>query len=240
MVSYMKKSLGLGNTDPLPPTEYLAESPYKESEDQDDCTGCTDPCEEHKEYPSYLKIDTDRPLAGSVKPYGRHVLIATGTSDWPKKIEEAEGTFALSLSDIIHSSKSTTPWKHLVTNSSLISTYSTVPDSCDVMVLPDNIIVSNVTSDKAEIFYDIFLASDLPTESMDIEKTMKDEHRLGDMKIQKNPFKTMLLLCSHMKRDKRCGITAPILAQEFDHLLREKDLSEHDSMVIMVSHIGGK
>ncbi len=243
MVSYMKKSLGsltgFGNSDLLPPAEYLVESPYKDNEDQDGCTGCANPCEEHKEYPSYLKIETDRPIVGSVKPYGRHVIIATGVSDWPKKIEKTEGTFAYSLYDAVHENKSENSWKNLITNSSLVSTYSTLPDSCDVMILPDNIIVSNVTSEKADDFHNIFLATPLPTEPMDIDKVKKDK-RMGDMKIKKSPYKSLLLLCSHRQRDKRCGVTAPILAQELDHVLREKDLSEHDAIVIMVSHIGGK
>lgn len=237
----MKKSLGslagYGDSSLLPPTEYLAEAPYAEDEGVDSCTGCSDPCSEHKEYPSYLSIEKDFPILGSVKPYGRHVIIATGSSDWPKKIEQTEGTFAYSLSEASHKNKSN-PWKNLVTNSSLVSTYSTIPDACDVMILPDNIIVSNVTSDKADDFYSLFLATPLPTEPMDIDLASKNE-KLGDMQIHKNPYKTMLLLCSHKKRDKRCGITAPILAQEFDHVLREKDISEHDVAVIMVSHIGG-
>lgn len=244
MVSYMKKSLGslagYGNPDLLPPTEYLAISPHNSNnEDEDDCTGCANPCTEHKEYPSYLNIEHDFPMLGSVKPYGRHVIVATGTSDWAKKIEQVDGTFAYSLSEVEHKSKSRHPWKNMVTNSSLISKYSTVPNSCDVMILPDNIIISNVTIDKADDFYSLFLSAPLPTEAMDIGFMMRDD-RLGEMKIQKSPYKNLLLLCSHRKRDKRCGITAPILAQEFDHVLREKDLSEEDAAVLMVSHIGGK
>jgi hypothetical protein len=121
----------------------------------------------------------------------------------------------------------------------MISTYSTLPDACDVLIFPDNIIVSNVTLDKADDFYDLFLATPLPIGPTDIEFMMRDD-RMGQMKIEKCPYKTMLLLCSHRKRDKRCGITAPILAQELDHVLREKDLSEQDAAVVMVSHIGGK
>lgn len=239
----MKKSLGslagYGNPDLLPPSELMAETHHHESEDVDDCTGCADPCADHKEYPSNLKIELDFPILGSVKPYGRHIIISTGASDWPKHIEEDKGTFAQSLSDIQRSSSKSNPWKNLVTNSSLLSTHSTVPDSCDVIILPDNIIVSNVTSNKAQDFYDLFIDTALPTEPMDIEFMNKDD-RLDAMHIQKNPYKTLLLLCSHRKRDKRCGVTAPILAQEFDHVLREKDISEQDAAVIMVSHIGGK
>lgn len=238
MASYIKKSLaalaGYGNPDLLPPAEYLS----TQADSDDDCTGCADPCTEHKEYPPYLSIDKEFPVLGSVKPYGRHVLIATGASDWPKKIQREKDTFAHSLYNSESNSRSR-PWKNLVTNSSMISTYSTLPDACDVLIFPDNIIVSNVTLDKADDFYDLFLATPLPIGPTDIEFMMRDD-RMGQMKIEKCPYKTMLLLCSHRKRDKRCGITAPILAQELDHVLREKDLSEQDAAVVMVSHIGGK
>lgn len=239
----MKKSFnsitGYGDSDLLPPAEYIATTPIHEDSDTDDCTGCLDPCADHKEYPSYLKIEKDHPVLGTVKSYGRHIIIATGATDWAKKIEKEPNTFAHSLSNAQHNASRPSPCKNLVTNSSLESVYSTVPDACDVMILPDNIIVSNVTSEKADDFYHLFLQTPLPTEPMDIELKMKDS-LLGKMEIHKNPYRNLLLLCSHRKRDKRCGVTAPILAQEFDHILREKDLSDQDAAVIMVSHIGGK
>lgn len=120
----------------------------------------------------------------------------------------------------------------------MISNYSALPNAYDVLIFPDNIIISNVTLEKADDFYDLFLSTPLPTAPIDIEFMMLDD-RMDDMKIHKCPYKTILLLCSHRKRDKRCGITAPILSQELDHVLREKNLSEHDAAVLMVSHIGG-
>ncbi|KAG2231032.1 Sucrase/ferredoxin-like-domain-containing protein [Thamnidium elegans] len=242
MVSYMKKSLesiiGHDNFGLLPPAEYLAELPRHEDTEVDDCTGCLDPCTEHKEYPPYFNIETDFPILGSVKPYGRHIIIATGCSDWVKKIEEEQGTFAYSLSKAESDSTQSKPWKNMVTNSSLVSVHSTLTDGCDVLVLPDNILVANVTVDKANEFYQLFVQTDLPTQPMDIDLISNDS-RLGQMKIFKNPYKKLILLCSHKKRDKKCGITAPILAQEFDHVLREKDISDHDAAVVMVSHVGG-
>jgi hypothetical protein len=103
------------------------------------------------------------------------------------------------------------------------------------MIFPDNIIVSNVTNEKAKEFWNLFVDKPLPTEPVDIETL-----ETGSMKVSKVPYKSVLLLCSHKKRDKRCGLTAPILAQEFDHLFRQKDLSEEDAMILMVSHFGGK
>lgn len=245
MVSYIKKSLatlaGYGNPDLLPPAEYIA-SAHDDAVDEEDCNTCSNPCSEHQQFPSYLYIQQDFPILGTVKPYGRHIVIATGTTDWPRRIERVEGTFAHSIynADRRQKKRSNLPWKNLITNSSLLSSFSTVPDSCDVMIFPDNIIVSNVTCDSAEDFYDVFIGTPLPTTepAVDIDFISKDD-RMGEMKVHKNPYKTLMMLCSHNKVDKRCGITAPILAQELDHVLREKDLDEYDAGIIMVSHIGG-
>ncbi|KAG0091896.1 hypothetical protein BGZ93_005301 [Podila epicladia] len=54
--------------------------------------------------------------------------------------------------------------------------------------------------------------------------------------------KAAIMICSHKKRDKRCGVTAPILGKEFKRILRSKDLygdAEGDVEIWMVSHIGG-
>ncbi|GMF06184.1 unnamed protein product [[Candida] boidinii] len=55
-----------------------------------------------------------------------------------------------------------------------------------------------------------------------------------------------VMLCSHKTRDKRCGITAPIMKKEFDLHLRELDLYRDISdnrpkgvNVIFINHVGG-
>src|SRR5438105_13868122 len=64
----------------------------------EECLACTAACtdEEQVSYPSYISksIDRELPLAGSVKPYGRHILISTGRTDWIHSIDEEEGSVA--------------------------------------------------------------------------------------------------------------------------------------------------
>ena len=59
-----------------------------------DCANCT------VNYPSRLKIDMVKPMYGRLKPFGAHVLVATGKSDWAQKIEDVKG----SLPEALHSS----------------------------------------------------------------------------------------------------------------------------------------
>jgi hypothetical protein len=220
------------NIDQVPPTDLLVK----------DCASCTDPCEEHQQYPSYLEFDTESPLLGSMLPYGRHIMIHTAQSDWPERIENDLGTLAANLQALLV--ENPMPWRTFVTNTSQISTHSTtVHCGLDVTILPENIIVGNVTPDDAQLIYDIFIKLPLHTanERLDIESTFKD-FDLKELGVYPNPYDSMIMICSHRKRDKRCGVTAPILQREFDHVLRELDIHDGEGgcSVFMVSHVGGK
>ncbi|KAI7872316.1 Sucrase/ferredoxin-like-domain-containing protein [Spinellus fusiger] len=200
--------------DQIPPVDLIAEDP---------CSTCPLVCDDHKQYPSYLSFDLESSLLGTMKPYSRHVLISTGQSDWPSSIEDDVDTLAAHLSRVSNASPPSS--RVIITNTSMLASHSTLPNAHDVILLPDNIIVSNVTFKDAAAFYSLFLDTPLPT----------------DMVVHKNPYESMILICSHKKRDKRCGITAPILQREFDDILREKDICEGEggTAIFMVSHIGG-
>src|SRR4051794_20151456 len=47
-----------------------------------------------------------------------------------------------------------------------------------------------------------------------------------------------LLICAHKKRDKRCGVMGPILADEFENEITLKKL-QHEVHVLKTSHYGG-
>ncbi|KAH8548578.1 Sucrase/ferredoxin-like-domain-containing protein [Umbelopsis sp. PMI_123] len=215
--------------DSLPPSNILLTQ-------EELCLACPDPCHDHQQFPSYLKIDNTTPLLGSTKPYSRHVLIATGKSDWLSHIDEENGTVAAAL--LSHMNKVSPPFRILTTNTSLTATHSTLPGSTDVVVLPDNILVSNVTTSNVAQFYDLFLATPLPSKA---DSALPDLKGNTELVVTKNIYTSMILLCSHRRRDKRCGVTAPILAQEFDHVLRQRDIHEGEggTALVMVSHIGG-
>ncbi|KAI0750692.1 Sucraseferredoxin-like protein [Daedaleopsis nitida] len=64
------------------------------------CRGCGDPCDEgHDEYPN-IDVDMETEMLGSVKPYGRQIVISSGKSDWPHDITLSRGTLAAYMSSI--------------------------------------------------------------------------------------------------------------------------------------------
>ncbi|KAK4052226.1 hypothetical protein OIO90_004448 [Microbotryomycetes sp. JL221] len=57
----------------------------------DACRGCSElDQDDHVDgYPSGFDIDLDSVMLGSVKPYGRQILIATGKSDWEREVTDS-------------------------------------------------------------------------------------------------------------------------------------------------------
>ncbi|KAI8995027.1 Sucraseferredoxin-like protein [Pilobolus umbonatus] len=211
--------------DQIPPEDLLV----------NDCSGCHEPCAEHEQYPSYLDLDNETPLLGTMKPYGRHILISTAKMDWAERIEEENNTIAARLSQIVSSHP--TELRTIITNTSMPSTHSTVPRSQDIFILPENIIVSNVTPNDSQLIFDLFVKPPLSDQPVTL-KTYQSLN-LKSLKVGLNPYKSMILICSHKRRDKRCGITAPLLYHELDYVLREKEVDENDTVILYVSHVGG-
>lgn len=206
-----------------------------------DCNDCGQDCYDHSGYPSYLDLDTTTALLGSMSPYGRHVMISTGLCDWTERIEDDEASLAGQLYKVINDDKNYTQnqpnGRIFVTNTSLPSTYSSQDGGHDVLLLPENILIGNVQASDAPAFYCTFLDKPLPLQPIQLSML----HPVA-WPVHANPFASMILICSHRKRDKRCGVTAPILAREFDHVLRENDIEEqgdYGAVVMMVSHVGG-
>ncbi|OZJ02142.1 hypothetical protein BZG36_05229, partial [Bifiguratus adelaidae] len=263
----------------------------------EDCDACASPCQQHRQYPRNFNINTEDELLGTMKPYGRHVIIATGSVDWAERIEEASGTLAAALSEVVDnasnnqekqpkdgkntkfeevlatrllaeegsaSSGTATPTESgaetplsdgptspapevaidtgsnapsapkspkgariVITNSSFENRYTTVQDASDVYLYPDNIVIPNVHPSNAKEFYDAYLAS--------VKKPSTT------FTTQPIPFRSVILICSHKRRDKRCGVAAPLLRDGFERSLRHRDVPEGDDGVAveMVSHLGG-
>ncbi|KAG0343616.1 hypothetical protein BG004_005137 [Podila humilis] len=302
-----------------------------------DCNACAAPCTEqdHPHYPSFLKINQDMPLLYSVKPYTRHVLISTGKEDWDAHIEDDKTSLAHHLSKAIDAAGQSwlppSSGRILLTNSSRLAETWDGP-GWQVLVLPDRILVENVTIDQCDDFVEAFLKTpyqpsstrskkekegsgggvavneektSVSKEGEEEEEVFKEDVRVeplslsvaasalatttieastspteastattittitttttpaetsaatyhlpddssrtvrvgqSDFVVQEWKPKAAIMICSHKKRDKRCGVTAPILGKEFKRILRAKDLYgtlEGDVEIWMISHIGG-
>jgi len=225
------------------------ESENKEEED-DICLSCSNPCDTHPSYPIYLakKINQTNPLEGTVKPYSKHIVLCEGPgveSQWPKKIEKWDGSFAQAISQQIKELEELIPFKIMLTSSdepTLGSTpseelsskklqkdeddeSSSVPnlqDSCDILLFPDMLRFIKVKKDQIPALLKEII--DGKNSSGIISEPLKE--------------KNVLLICAHKKRDKRCAISGPLLCQEFQKVLQEKGILEQ-TKILKTSHIGG-
>ncbi|KAI8601670.1 Sucrase/ferredoxin-like-domain-containing protein [Dissophora ornata] len=217
-----------------------------------DCHACPAPCPEqdHLHYPSYLKMDYELPLLHSMKPYTRHVVISTGQDDWAADIDEDKDSLAPYLQKAIHEGQQRLkaanggrdPPRIVLTNSSRKCELWDGP-GWQVMILPDQIVVNNVTPEQCDDFFEAFLKPAVGMVDGGHHDSQLSSEKKSELAVEKDQgANAVVMICSHKKRDKRCGVTAPILQKEFMRILRSKDLygdCEGDVEIWLVSHIGG-
>lgn len=193
-----------------------------------DCRSCTDPCDlGHDTYPSQFKVDWETQMLGSVHPYNRQIVISTGKADWEKKITDVKGSLAAHITDLKnslpeepmtglqHASVKTS--RHAAglfrtsdsTNVSVLNgsirSISDNDDNESVLVFPDFKVVTGVqsTAQGAQDLWDSSLDPSVSRTGAFLEKSQ--------LKTWVLPYSCVVLLCSHRKRDNRCGISAPKL-----------------------------
>lgn len=136
----------------------------------------------HEEYPNRFDIDTTSELLGTVKPYGRQLLISTGQSDWDREVTHTSGSLAAYLVAAQRATKSSSPSSSPRLDGQSVSTkgifgaaesskvsilnashHSTSSDETGetVLVLPDYRLVTDVrrTPDGAQELWDTIRSS---------------------------------------------------------------------------------
>ncbi|GKZ30406.1 hypothetical protein AbraIFM66950_009050 [Aspergillus brasiliensis] len=198
-----------------------------------DCADCT------VQFPSKVKVETSRPLYGHIKEFHTHVLVATGKTDWIERVENEKGSLMQAFDESSHLSKH---GRFMISASNL-----TPPDTDDetsqgttVLLLPSFTFVDAVKqSDVNEVI----------TRFMDAPLSQNGAISANpDSKLNPRPcqFDYVVLLCSHKRRDARCGITAPLIKKELERHLRPLGLyrDANDERpggvgIFFVSHVGG-
>ncbi|KAL2835035.1 Sucrase/ferredoxin-like-domain-containing protein [Aspergillus cavernicola] len=201
-----------------------------------DCADCT------VHYPAKMKIEKVAPLYGYIKEFHTHVLVATGQSDWKEKVEQERG----SLMEAFHDSPGSKHGRMMVSASNLSAPdadgNSKMENGTTVLLLPSFTFVDSVNpSDVTEAithFIDTPLSQD-PSKSITQSPHSRLKHRPCE-------YDYVVLLCSHKRRDARCGLTAPLIKRELERHLRPQGLyrdvdDERPGGVgiFFVSHVGG-
>ncbi|KAH8693919.1 putative sucrase/ferredoxin domain protein [Talaromyces proteolyticus] len=193
-----------------------------------DCADCT------VHFPAKFHIETERKIYGKIKPFATHVLVATGKSDWVSKPDSEKGSLAHALSTASTNER-------LMVNTSNLNSYRDgsesegADDGTTVLVLPSFEFIDNVTIPAVPEFVSRF-----------INKEPSQTAAPSQLRSRPCPHDYVVLLCSHKRRDARCGISAPLIKKELERHLRPAGLyrdTDDERLggvgIYFVSHVGG-
>lgn len=212
-----------------------------------DCESCT------IKYPAKWSIEESAHLYGVTKPWSRHLIVATGKTDWVRDVANEKGSIMEAVADS----------KIKPNNGRLMLSASNIPvpekaeveGSSKVLLLPSFTWIENVTpSNVPELISHVVNSASTNTTPLDHKDAAaslasppqtpipSDFH----FKISECPHNYLILLCSQKTRDARCGQSAPLLKREFERHLRPLGLYRdlHDERpggvgIYFISHVGG-
>ncbi|KAJ7461762.1 Sucrase/ferredoxin-like-domain-containing protein [Mycena galericulata] len=203
-----------------------------------DCRTCSDPCEDgHPEYPPRFKVDMEKQMLGSVRPFRRQILISTGRTDWDREITWSNGLAAdisrahkrtaVNPSATLGSDGQPLPRIAGVFNASnsaelsiLNASLKTISDDDEletVLIFPDFVAIAGIPStlDGAKMLWNTALDPRVP-------RILGSPSEKSTMKTWVLPYSCVITFCSHKTRDNRCAISAPKLESAFTHSLERR------------------
>lgn len=212
-----------------------------------DCASCT------IKYPAKWSIDESEKLYGEVKGWSRHLIVATGKSDWVRDVTDEKGSI---MEAVAESQIKPNNGRLMLSASNIpVPEKSEVEGASRVLLLPSFTWVENVTpSNVPELISHVINSA--PTNTTPLDHKDSAESFLSppqsplrsdlQLKIQDCPHHYLILLCSQKTRDARCGQSAPLLRREFERHLRPLGLFRdlHDERpggvgIYFISHVGG-
>lgn len=161
--------------------------------------------------------DKTEPLPGTVKLYQRHIFVCTGDSDWAANIEIGGG-FLQTLAEALAARAAEMPLKVKLT----ACDGPRSGPGFDLLLFPDNLHYLNVQ------------VADLPA--------LIEDHLIGGQistRLASAPLVGQhVFICTHGRRDWRCGACGPPLFEAFQAALTSRRLLD-DISVWRISHVGG-
>ena len=221
-----------------------------------DCETCT------INLPRGFKIDEDDKLFGEIKGWSRHLIVATGKTDWVRDVADEKG----SVMEAIDAHNNEVEGGRLMLSASNMNLpdHDSGPYGRDrpttVLLMPAFQFIDNVTPNHvpALIRNIINKASTNTSPLPDAEHKDQDQDQPLDasplnpselpagLSLRNCPHKYVIVMCSQATRDARCGQTAPLLRREFERHLRPlglyRDLDDQRPGGVglyFISHVGG-
>lgn len=233
--------------------EQVKEKGFEVSECSESCAGCA------TKYPSSVKIEYSGDLWDLTKPFGLHMIVCTGKTDWAHDACLVSNTVAhevlnwaehAKLEGLASDANGSTI--KVSTSSMFLFNHDKSEEYdqnriADILILPLFVWIRDVHESNAlgvlsEVIPDLLRAR----ESGQTEIPRSSYASYPDIRIVPDNLKSHVFLCSHRTRDKRCGVTAPIMKKEMEIHLRDlgllRDYGEERPggvYVSFINHVGG-
>ncbi|KAK4623613.1 Actin patches distal protein 1 [Fulvia fulva] len=203
-----------------------------------DCASCS------ISYPKKFSIEEDDKLYGGINGWNRHLLVATGKTDWVRAVEDEKG----SVMEAIGKHISDVDGKLMLSATNMPTPEHGDPYGEDkpttVLLMPSFTFVDNVTPKHVpELIRSVINTAPtnttpLPQHSLtngvtngngsvsdpaSIEKVPMPsipKDLPAGLSLRTCPHKYIILICSQATRDARCGQSAPLLKKELERQLR--------------------
>lgn len=200
----------------------------------DDCRTCSDPCDEdehaggggptHVSYPRNFDVDWESELLGSSKPNDRQLVVSTGKSDWPHDHTEDKTSLSHHLAKVLPEPKSGKKNEAQDDDGVPPGIYDSAPLASSRFGLFSSSLVSHSRHESGDsaggLHQSVLVFPDWQV-VLDVENSPRGAQELvdgvlggggaGRQQTWTLPYRAVVLLCSHKRRDKRCHVAAPLL-----------------------------
>ncbi|GAB7364027.1 hypothetical protein MBLNU230_g4584t1 [Neophaeotheca triangularis] len=227
--------------------------------DGEDCLHDCETCTIH--YPRKFEIDWEDKLYGHIQGWSRHLVVATGKTDWVRDVADEKG----SVMEAVGKHDGEVAGGKLMLSASNMpvpeDNHSEGPYGKDrpttVLLLPSFTFIDNVTPNHVpELISSV--VNTAPTNTSMLPTSTGQQNGGQDtappspkdlpagLSLRSCPHKYIILMCSQATRDARCGQSAPLLRRELERHLRPlglfRDLGDERPGgvgIYFISHVGG-
>lgn len=204
-----------------------------------DCASCS------ISYPKKFKIDDEDHLYGAINGWSRHLVVATGKTDWVRSVEDEKG----SVMEAVGKHGGDVEGGKLMLSASNIPLPEDLKGQYDgpygpdrpttVLLMPSFTYVDNVTPKHVpELIKSVINTAPTNTTPLHPDASHSNgsltngstaphtplpsppQNLPAGLSLRTCPHKYIILLCSQATRDARCGQSAPLLRKELERQLR--------------------
>ncbi|KAK9454339.1 Sucrase/ferredoxin-like-domain-containing protein [Dipodascopsis uninucleata] len=186
-------------------------------------------------YPKDSPVKNGALLRGTAPMIHRHIIVCTGSEEWPSKIEADVSSLQSKIRALQFGGLRRDPdFTYMVTSSTLPKDPRAKSDEYSLYIYPDGVYIPRLQPSQIELFMKRYLIPSYLEEARNFEEVT--ETRSGQYPL--------VGICGHASRDIRCGIAGPMLYAEFDQVLEKSGLLYNEVArkgvrLALVSHIGG-